>query len=89
MSIISWISYCSNNYSLRKNNHSILAQKLIEYKQKTKKHFSVKNQEESIIFNDVFFNTFGFPIIYENFVDIDKETIQCSNIDRFPQKKKW
>lgn len=54
--------FCKNNYKLRQENHSIITEKLIEYKKKSNNHFQINNTE-SIVFQNVFFETFGYPVI--------------------------
>lgn len=61
--------FCKNNYKLRQNNHSIITEKLIEYKQQSNNHFQI-NSIECTVFQKVFFETFGYPVI--NRIDVKK-----------------
>lgn len=55
--------FAQKNYDTRLHNHSIIAKKLVEYKAKSICHNLDNADSETEIFTDVFFKTFGYPII--------------------------
>ena len=61
--------FCKHNYELRLKNHSVITEKLMEYKKQSINN-SVVNDAESNIFQKIFFESFGFPMI--NKIDFNK-----------------
>lgn len=59
------VFFCKNNYQQRLKKHSILSETLIDYKNKSINHLTNSN-EESIIFQKIFFESFGYPVINNN-----------------------
>lgn len=55
---------CEENYKKRMSRPSIIAEKLIEYKEKSQNYLSQENDNEEFkIFTEIFFQSFGMPII--------------------------
>lgn len=55
--------FAQKNYDKRLHNHSIIAKKLVEYKSKSICHNLDNADSETEIFTDVFFKTFGYPVV--------------------------